>query len=113
LLQRGPCGNQILLKSIDCELRVLLNRAWRMVAYMKKKSRLPKATTFEIGTGGVIPAGSLFSICPEGLEADISGRADAFLGIITPLMATIAAFAAFLRRLLLDCVSISAAPSLG
>src|ERR1035437_9818025 len=40
LLQRGSCGNHILLKSIDCELRVLLNRACRMVAYTGKEEQV-------------------------------------------------------------------------
>jgi hypothetical protein len=50
---------------------------------------------------------------PEGCEADVPGRADAFSEIITALVATIAAFAAFLRRPLLDCFSISTVPSVG
>jgi hypothetical protein len=65
------------------------------------------------GEGGTIPAGSLFSMRPDDCESDDSARADAFSDIITALVATIAALAAFLMRPLLDCFSISAVPSVG
>jgi hypothetical protein len=86
-----------------------------MVAYAGKEEKVAEGhhvRNWYGRPGRVIPAGILFSTRPEGLEADVAVRADAFSEIISPAVATIAAFAAFLRRLLLDCFSISAFPFL-